>query len=224
MKKIIITIIVVLLIMSALVYFDYFNVKTNNTSPKISLKEKISDSQTLYKAFFYRVWYCDTNKTYTIGSYSDADAICPINYSYVEGYYTNSEGIKISKRDLQLLTNDGIYTSEMVEAMNSNKQVEDAVHVAYNYGRYKYKLTSKKSSDGYKLIVLPEFKEEENNYKWVYDEENLYCLKDSDKTSIAKYEDSCGKFEVIKMDKDWCDSYTSSTLVYEENINKYCEE
>ena len=153
--------------MSSLIYFDYFNVKTNNTSPKISLKEEINENQILYKAVFYKVWYCKTNKTYTISPYSVADEVCPINYVYNDGYYTNAEGIKISKRDLQLLTNDGVYTSEMIETFNSNKQVEDAVHVAYNYGKYKYKTIE--DEDNYSLVAFPDFKEDNNNYKWIYD-------------------------------------------------------
>lgn len=224
MKKFLIIVIVILVIIASLVYIDYFNVKTNNTSPKISLKEKINDNQIIYKAVFYKVWYCKTNKTYTIGSYSDIDAVCPIDYAYVDDYYTNAEGIKISKRDLQLLTNDGIYTREMVEAMNSEKQVEEAVHVAYSYGKYKYKVSSTKGNDGNKVVMLPDFKEEDGYYKWVYDEEKLYCIKDGEKLSIADYSDKCGKFEVVKMDEKWCEAYKTSTLIYEDKINRFCEE
>lgn len=224
MKKVLIIIIVTLVLLASIVYIDYFNAKANSTSPKISLKENLDNNQILYKAVFYKVWYCKTNKTYTITSYSDVDPICPIDYRYVDGYYTNSEGIKISKRDLQLLTNDGIYTAEMIEAMNSNKQVEDAVHVAYNYGKYKYKFSSIKSEDGNKLVMLPDFSLEDDNYKWIYNEDNLYCIKEKGNLLIAKYENKCGKYETIKMDKDWCQNYKSSTLVYEDNIEKYCEE
>lgn len=225
MKKVIITIIVILVVLSALVYFDYFYVKTNNTSPKISIKEEVNENQILYKAIFYKVWYCKTNKSYTIASYDEVDAVCPSNYAYVDGYYTNSEGIKISKRDLQLLVNNGIYTGDMVETINSNTMLESFVHVAYNYGKAKYKITSKKSSDGHKLVMLSEFKEDDDVYKWIYDEEKLYCLKDNN--SIALYdskEEKCGKYEKIKMDSEWCSNYKTSTLVYEDNISSYCEE
>ena len=105
-------------------FFDYFYTKTNNVAPKISLKEEMDENTTVYKAIFYKVWYCKSNKSYYIGSYSDKDAICPKNYSYDNGYYTNELGVKISKRDLQLLTNDGVYTDEMIENMNSNGCVE----------------------------------------------------------------------------------------------------
>ena len=63
--------------------------------------------------------------------------------------------------------------------------------------------------------------EVDGKYKWTYDEEDLYCLKDD---SFAKYDTKCGKFEKIKMDNKWCESYKTSTLVYEDNIEKYCEE
>ena len=109
----------------------------------------------------------------------------------------------------------------MIETMSDNTQVQDAVHVAYDYGIYKYKKIDKESEDNHELIVFPKFEEVDGNYKWIYDEEDLYCLKDD---SFAKYDTKCGKFEKIKMDSKWCESYKTSTLVYEDNIEKYCEE
>ena len=230
-KKIILIVVGVLVLTVFLAYIDYFNTKANNTTPKMSIKEEIDENTTVYKALLYKVWYCKTNKTYTIGSYSDKDAVCPKNYSYDNGYYTNEQGIKISKRDLQLLTNDGVYTSEMIENMNTNAQVEAAIHVAYNYGINIYKNLSNKtkSDDGHKVVMLPKFIEVEGNYKWVYDEddkENYYCLKeDNDNISYAKYTgDKCGKFESVVMDETWCENYRNSTLISVEGIEKYCKE
>jgi len=225
LKKLIIILIVIIVLLSILVYIDYFNTKTNNTSPKISLKEDLNDDTILYKAILYKVWYCKSNNTYLIGSYDDKDAICPKNYKYVDGYYTNELNVKISKRDLQLLTSTGVYTSEMIESISSNKQLDNYVHVAYEYEKNKYKeLSNKKSSDGFKIIEFQDFKEIDNYYKWVYDEDKLYCLKeDKDKKYYSLLtDDKCGKFEEFKMDKEWCNNYKSSTLVYEEGIEKYC--
>ena len=223
--KFVIFLVIVAVIITGAVYLDYFNTKANNTSPKISIKEE-SDDYILYKSILYRVLYCKTNKRYIIGSYSE-DVVCPKNYAYVDDSYTNEEGIKISKRDLQLLANDGVYTSEMIENMNSNKQVESAVHVAYNFGKTKYSVI--KSEKNYKLVVFPEFKEEDGTYKWVYDEEdkeNYYCLTANKyDISYAKYTNgSCGKYEKLKMDEEWCGTYENSTLVYEDGIGALCEE
>ena len=221
-KIILFIILVFIVIVGSLAYFDYVNAKASNTSPKLSIKSELDEDSVVYKAILYKVWYCKNNKTYTIGSYSDKDAICPKNYVYDEdGYYTNALNVKISKRDLQLLTITGIYTSEMIENMNSEKQVESAVHVAYNYGINKYKETDKTN-----IVILPEFTLKDGQYKWVYDEENLYCLNGKEYSfSLAKYEnDKCGTYEKVKMDKQWCDSYENSTLVYEEGIDKLCEE
>lgn len=229
-KKIILIIVGILVLISVFAYIDFFNTKANNTSPKMSIKEEIDENTIVYKALFYKVWYCKSNKVYTIGDYSDRDVICPRDYSYDNGYYTNEQGIKISKRDLQLLTNDGVYTSEMIENMNSNSQIEDAIHVAYNYGLNNYKqLSSKeKSSDGNKIVMLPVFKEVEGNFKWVYDEEdtnNYYCMKEKDDSIYyAKYDNKkCGKFEEVVMDEKWCSNYRNSTLISVEGIEKYCK-
>ena len=225
-KRILIIIVIITAVLACLIYLDYFIAKTRGSSPKISLKEKLSDNGYVYKAVLYKVWYCETNKTYTFGDYSDKDAICPKNYSYVDGFYTNEQGVKITKKDLQLLTNDGIYTSDMIENMSSNKQVEEAVKVASEYGKYRYEDTKEKSEDGYELVKLFEFKEENDNYKWVINEDVLYCLKkEGNKKSLSKYENNkCEKFEVIKMSEEWCKNYKTSTLVFEEEAKKLCEE
>ncbi len=223
--KFLLYILSVAIIIGCLTYLDYFYTKTNNVAPKISIKENLDENTVVYKSLFYKVWYCKSNKTYFIGSYSDKDAICPKSYSYVDGFYTNDLGVKISKRDLQLLTNDGVYTSEMIENMKDDNQVSDAVHVAYNYGLKKYKDINKKSSDGYKLVILPEFILEDDNYKWVYNEDKEYCLKkDNDFYYLSEYDNECKKFEKIKMDTKWCSLYETSTLVYEDKIENLCKE
>ena len=221
MRKFIIIFIIVAVILTSLVYVDYFNAKANNTYPKLSLKSEDDDAY-IYSAIFYRVYYCKVNKKYMIGSYSEKN-ICPKNYEYVNDTYTNSQGIVISKRDLQLLTSEGIYTSEMVENMNSEKQVKDAVHVANSYLKNIYKVVNE--LEDFRVIVFPEFKEDEDdNYKWIYnEEEDYYCLSE-DSSEYAKYDnEECGVFEKFKMDKEWCENYKNSTLIYEDNIDNLCE-
>ena len=220
MKKFIITFIIALVVLSSLVYVDYFNTKTNNTFPKLALKSE-NDDAVIYTAIMYRVWFCKANRVYMIGSYKE-DSICPKNYKYVNDVYKNDNGVNISKRDLQLLTNDGVYTSEMIEAMNSDKEVESAVYVAFNYLKNIYKVVDENESN--KIIIFPEFKEVDGSYKWVYEEgeDNYYCLS-SDEKSYAKMNDNvCGKYQSFKMDEKWCESYKNSTLVYEDKIEELC--
>ena len=220
--KYLIVIFVIVIVFFSIVYIDYFNAKTNNTYPRLSLKSE-EDDAIVYTAVMYRVWYCKANKKYMLGSYNE-DNICPRNYKYINGVYTNSNGIKISKKDLQMISNDGVYTSEMIESMNSNKQVEDAVYVANNYLKNMYKVVNE--TDDNTIIIFPEFKEVDGNYSWVYEEEedNYYCLSE-DQKSYSKYEnEKCGKFETFKMDKRWCESYKSSTLIYNDEVSNLCKE
>jgi hypothetical protein len=211
----------ILVIISLIVYIDYFSANKNSTNPKISLKEE-SENYIIYKSFFYRVYYCKSNRRYIFADYEE-EVVCPNNYTYKDGYYTNSEGIKISKRDLQLLTNDGIYTSEMIESFKSDSQVSKAVSVAYEYGINKFKITDE--YDDYNLAVLPSFTEEDDNYDWTYNEEDFYCIKgDNYNYQISKYENNkCGKYEQVKMSNEWCENYKSSTLVYVKGIENLCK-
>ena len=222
MRKFIIIIIIVLVVLSSLIYVDYFNTKTNNTYPKLALKSENEDAF-IYNAVLYRVWYCKANKKYMIGSYTE-DNICPKNYEYSKGMYTNSNGVAISKRNLQLLTNDGVYTSEMIENMTNEKQVEDAVYVAETYLKSLYKVVDE--MDNYKLIVFPEFKEVDGNYSWEYEipSDDYYCLSEDGKKYAKLENEVCGKYETFKMDKKWCELYKGSTLVYDDSLNDLCKE
>ncbi len=235
-KKIFIIVFTLLLILSALAYIDYFLVKTNNKVPKFSLKKDEKDF-IVYSAPFYKVWYCKDSKTVILGGYDDPDAICHKSYEYVDGYYTNSSGLKISEEDLELITKNGIYTSEMVEAMKDEKEVQDAVFVADTYGRlvYKKKLDSKGNEmmvgeDNY-VVVFPEFVKVEGKYDWHYEEEytdRVYCMEDRDGVEyFTRYNNgSCGKsYFKLKLDDKWCGKYKDSTLVYkEDSVKNLCEE
>lgn len=219
--KLLIIIVVVAIVFVSLIYIDYFNAKANNTNPKISIKVE-SENSILYKAFFYKVYYCRTNKKYIIADY-DEEVVCPNNYEYKNGYYTNREGVKISKMKLQLLTNEGVYTSEMIENFKTEKDVEDASIVANDYGSIKYKVIDEK--DEYNIVLFPTFESKEDNYDWIFNEEKEYCLKGENYNyQKAKYEnEKCGKFEKIKMSEEWCDLYKNSTLIYVKGIENLCK-
>lgn len=235
LKKIFIIIIFLLVVFSGCVYIDYFLVKTKNTFPKIAIKEELNDETTIYKGILYKVWYCKNNKTMSIGSYSDRDAICPKKYTYTDDYYRNSMGINISKHDLELLISDGIYTSEMIEDINSESDLKDKVYVANIYGQTKYKKVDKDKREGIELesgielVVFPTFEKNGESYSWTYDYNvlNFYCMKsEKDKTKLfSKYENNtCSEeYKEITFDEKWCSLYKNSTLIYKDSIKKSCE-
>ena len=224
MKKIFIIFFITIIVVFSLVYVDYFNTKANNTYPKLSLKSEDDDS-IIYNAIFYRVLFCKSNKKYLVGSYSESN-ICPKNYEYDNDIYTNSLGVKLNKRDLQLLTGEGVYTSEMIENMSSDKQVESAIHVANEYLKIQYKVVNETEDN--RIVVFPEFKEEDGSYKWVYPsegDENIiyYCLSEDSSSYALFNNENCGDFTKFKMDKEWCENYKFSTLIYEDNIDELCK-
>ncbi len=235
LKKIFIIIIVLLVVFSGVVYIDYFLVKTKNTFPKIAIKEELNDETTVYKAILYKVWYCKNNKSISIGNYSDRDAICPKKYTYENGYYKNNMGIVISKHDLELLISNSIYTSEMIEDINSENDLKDKVYVALTYGKTKYKKVEKDKREGLtlesgvELVVFPTFEQNGNEYSWVYNYnvDNFNCMKtEKDKTkTFSKYENNtCGKeYQPLQFDSRWCSLYKNSTLIYKDDIEKLCE-
>ena len=225
--RILIILFILIAVFGAAAYIDYFMIKGKNTYPKLAIKKKLNEDVTVYTALLYKVWYCKTNDTYTIGGYDDKDAICPHDYEYVDGYYTNSIGIKISKKDIEMLSTNDIYTTEMIDNLSSEESVKNALHVVEAYMSKQYKSVNKKSEEGEDLVVFPTFKLDKNTkkYSWVYDLDdtaNYYCLSNK---QVAKYDgEECGNFEKIKMDKEWCQSYEKSTLIYKNKIEDYCKE
>ncbi len=233
-KLILIIVFIILLILSALVYIDYFIVKEKNTTPKISLSYEEKEFY-VYKALFYKVWKCKSDNSIIIGDYKDPDAICKTNYEFNNGFYTNKNGLKISKKDLYMLTLTGIYTHDMVEKMVTNEDVTSALYVVSKYEMLEYNnVISKdgnklKSSNGFEIVVFPsfEYNEKTDSYKWIYDNkntDNYYCL-DKKTESYSKYVDSaCGEFVKLSLDDKWCNLYKNSTLSSNKEISKYCQD
>lgn len=226
LRKILFIIFIILLVFAGCVYIDFFIASRNETYPKISIKEKIDDNLVVYNAAFYRMWYCKPTKVYTLGDYKDSDAVCNPEYEYDKGYYTNGAGIKISKHDLEMIID--VYNSEVIETMNSDSVVANAVYVAEGYAKLDYEPVEEEGkalkSGKYQLIYFPTFKETNNKFKWVYESDTMYCLDDSkDIKQYAPYEEnSCGEFTNITFDKKWCELYVNSKLYFDEEINEKC--
>ncbi len=238
-RKIFIILIILVIVIGGLSYLDYFLVKTNNELPRLSIKKEDKEKNIVtYNALFYKVWYCKNSGTITIGDYSDPSPVCENDYNFVDDYYTNASSLKISKKNLLLMTDKNIYTKEMIDIMSTEDDVKTAVYVSETYGKTisknvdSAKGTISGASKEYQIVVFPTFEKDKDTYGWVYDtenEENYYCsIKNSDgEMTYSKYTDGyCkGKFEPLRLEKKWCELYKNTTLVYNEDmIGKLCEE
>ena len=105
LKKIMLILLLVVVLFSAAAYIDYFIVVKKTTHPKIAIKKIINKDLEVYNSIFYRVWYCKLNNTYTIGSYSDKDAICNNKLKYDDdGNYTNALDVTIACDNMKLIS------------------------------------------------------------------------------------------------------------------------
>ena len=226
LRKALFIIFIILLVAAGCIYIDYFLASRNNTNPKIAIKKQIDDNLSVYNGAFYRMWYCKSNDTYTLGDYKDTDAVCNPKYEYDNGYYTNGAGVKISQHDLEMI--EEIYDDEVIETMNSDTVVSNAVYVAENYAKLKYKEIEDNGkvlkSGKYNLVSFPTFEESKGKYSWTYDNEEKYCLDETE--DIKKYapyeEEKCGEFVNLTYDTKWCELYVNSKLYFDEDINKIC--
>ncbi len=228
--KILFVIFIFLLVIAGGVYIDFFIAKSQNTYPKISIKKRIDDSLSVYNAPFYRVWYCKDNDTYTIGDYSDSDAVCSITYVYDGGYYTNGAELKIPKKSLEMIKKN--YDPEVIELFNNESSINDAVYVSEKYAKLDYNEVKDENGkvvkvDKYTLIRIPDFKEVNDKYAWVYDDKKEYCLDIKDnKKYYALYneeEGTCGEFELLDIDEKWCSLYVNSKFSFDEELVEKCK-
>lgn len=228
MKKILIILSAVLVLLSAIIYIDYFIVVTRTSYPKISLKKELDENLSVYNAILYRVWYCKLNDTYTIGDYSDKDAICTNTLKYdKDGNYTNANDVKISANNMKLIS--AFYSYETIGNMTSD-EVEDALYVIKNAYKAKYKYLTDESGSkqethsGYELIIFPKYEIKNNEVKWTYIEEEVYCINEN--KEIALYneeEEECFDFESLGIDKKWCELYKKSNLKDSNISNELCK-
>ncbi len=225
-RRILFIFFIILLVFAGCIYIDYFIASKNNSHPRIAIKKQIDENLSVYNCAFYRVWYCKSNDTYTIGDYKDADAVCNPAYEYEKGYYTNGAGIKISKHDLEMLIS--VYNSEVIETFNSDSVVSNAVYVAENYAKLNYRPVEEDEkqlkSGKYLIVTFPIFKEEKGKYAWVYEDDTRYCLDESeDIKKYAPYEnETCGEFTNLVYEEKWCNLYTNSKLYFDSDINEKC--
>lgn len=227
LKLISLILLVAVVLFSAAVYIDYFVVTRRTTYPKIALKKELSDDLLVYNSVFYRVWYCKINKTYTIGNYSDMDAICSNTLKYDKnGDYTNANDVKIESNNMKLISS--FYSYEAIGIMSSD-EVEDAIYVANNAYKVKFKYLLDSDGDkvethsGYNLIQFPKYElNNKDEYEWVYSKD-YYCLDGNGQ--IAPYQDEeCGSFVSIGIDSRWCNLYKSTNLSDSKEAKMLCEE
>lgn len=229
-KKIFALIIITLVILIVLTVIDYYCVKNNDIFPRVAVKHEYKDKDmTIYNALFYKLYYCTSNNSKILVSYSDDEPTCPSKYKFENDYYTNSVSLKISKHDINIMTYNNIYTKEMIDIMSSNEEVNNALYVVNEYIKTKYKELDEKTSSNldinYQLITFPEFiyDKDKDNYELKYDEkQNIYCLQTDNKTkekmySIYENGECLLDYKPLKMTDKWCELYKNSTLIYEGN-------
>lgn len=238
-KKILIILLIVVAVFSAITYLDYFLAKSQNTIPKIVLKSENKIKQMkIYKGLFYKVIKCSSNNDIIYTDYESSEDVCPRKVTYdKDGYFTNTEGYKISKKEYKLMSYQNIYTFDTIDSIDKKEDIDNYTFVAFEYLSKQYILKEDieitHNEETLKLAIFPTFKEENETYEFVYDEENvekLYCVKtdENNQTTFSKYNketQTCEEnFEKITMDSKWCKLYKNSTLVYslDENLN-YCK-
>lgn len=237
MKKTILIILGVLVLLSGFYFFDYIRVTKYDKLPIIALKTEIKEKQfTLYKALFYKVWICsykDVNGDIkqTIGSYRDADPKCPKIISFTDGYYENINGIKISTKDYQTITN--LYDVDAIDSWTSDTDIENALYVANELEKSFFNLkensTFTLNNDIINIAIFFDLVEDDDSYTWqemANDETYYYCVKQdavAKRNLFAKYQN--GTCDSIWLFKNFSEKWCQLALLEKDNsiVRQYAD-
>lgn len=234
-KKFCITIAIVVLIFSIVTFItastiEYYFAKSTYRIPVLALKsESVSKQYTIYRGVFYKVYKCYSDLI-VVKSLKDEPPYCLRIVRYTDdGYYINYNGLKISKKDLQLIFDKSI-TFKEIDNLTTKDQVKDYVYIADQYQRNVHKVyeTTKEKDGILSIDVFQEFVQINNygDYEWRYQFNNPKYYKCFKNGMYKEYEnETCtGEWKELKYSEKWCklaknNSISSIQEAYKNNCN-----
>lgn len=111
-------------------FLDYSRAYKGTTTPVFVIRHQNEYKQaTVYYGIFYKAWVCDNgDEAIKFGSYSSEINNCSIVVSYdTNGYYTNPNGIKMSKQEINTIKT---YFYDYFNEFKAEKEFEDAYKIS----------------------------------------------------------------------------------------------
>lgn len=228
---IIITIILFLIVNIATAsVIEYYFAKSTYRIPVLVIKsDSVAKQYTKYTGLFYKVYKCYSDYVVVTGA-KEEEPYCSrvIRYS-MDGYYTNYNGIKIEKKDFQLIFDKSVTFSE-IDKFKTYKEVENAILVADEYQRNLYVTGQTKTINNelVSIVVSPEYVEvnQYGDYDWRYQTDNPKYYKCMKNSLFKKYDnDNCvGEWKKLTYSKEFCElAKINSISSIQEAYKNNCE-
>ena len=192
---------------------EFYYAKKLDRMPIFSLKseDKVKQYQK-YTSFFYNVYKCYSGYT-TVQPLNKDEPYCPRVIKYdKDGYYSNINGLKISKKEYQMILNTSNTMNE-IEAWTTKSQIEDSLIVAEEFERGIHKTEER---NGLKIAIFREFViiNDYGDYDWVYQNNNKDYYKCVENDNFKEYKGgSCiGDWQMLKPTEKWCSLAKNTTI------------
>ena len=205
----------------------FYYAKDNGRVPILSIKkENVAKQYTKYSTLLYDVYKCYSGKHYATGKRKEP--VCDRIIKYKDGYYTNYNGLKISKKDYQTIY-DVSHKFDEIENFTTSKEVENAVFVATEYEKNLSKIfrTEKVRKEIVNIRVFKDLIETEyGDYSWGYmtDDSSYYKCESNGLYKDYINGDCVGEWKELAYSEEWCTLAKSSfNLDIRDTYNKYCK-
>lgn len=228
-KRVVITIIFFIIIfIGTTSIIEFYYAKDAKRMPILALKSEDKSKQYYkYSSFFYNVYKCYSGTVYAIAK-NYPEPICNRIIVYDNGYYTNKNGLKISKKDYQSIYDVSCNFNE-IENFTSKEEVEKAVLIANEYER-NLSIPIKTTQFNKQVVNINAFKDLSMNsygdYSWEYQKSNELYYKCEKNGLYKNYSNgNCiGDWSNLSYSKEWCELALTSTMSnIIDTYNKHCK-
>ena len=186
---------------------EFYYAKDNGRIPTLSIKkENVVKQYTKYSSLLYDFYKCYSGKYYATSKTNEP--ICNRIIVYKDGYYTNYNGLKISKKDYQTIYDISNKFDE-IENFKTDKEVQDSIKVATEYEKNLSKIikTEKIRKEIVNIRAFKDlYKSEYGDYSWVYMTEDSSYYKCEMKDLYKDYNngDCVGEWKSLSYSEEWC--------------------
>lgn len=209
---------------------EFYYAKDRDRMPLLSIKSESTAKQYIkHSSLFFNVYKCYSGDTFVLSKNSKVPICRRIIKFNEEGYYTNINNLKISKRDYQMIY-DVSKTLKEIEEFTTSKEIDDAVKVAEEYERSLH-IPLKTIQINKEIINIEAYKEfviinQYGDYAWQYQRTNETYYKCFKKELYKQYKSgSClGEWTEVKLSQEWCSLAKGNTITsIEDAYTKYCK-
>ena len=205
---------------------EFYYAKDNGRMPFLAIKsENVTKQYYKYSSILYNAYKCYSGKHYAM--IKTREPVCNRLIVYKDGYYTNYNGLEISKKDYQTIY-DVSHKFDEIETFKTEKEVQDAIKISTGYEKNLSKIlrTIKVRRDIVNIRAFKDLVENDyGDYSWQYKTDDASYHKCEYNNLYKDYVDgTCvGEWKKLEYSNEWCSlAKNAYSIEIRETYRKYC--